>query len=62
MKAIQFDIWVASHASQFNLRDKYKPSDVYNPLAFADNKDYIAALNDLQKQYDDKLKKDAVQK
>ncbi len=59
MKNIQFDIWLASHASQFSLHDKYKPGDAYNPLAFADKKGYDAALNDLQKQYDEKLKEDA---
>lgn len=59
MKNIHFDIWVASHASQFNMHDKHKPGDAYNPIAFADQQGYDAALNDLQKAYDDKLQKDA---
>lgn len=59
MKNIEFDIWVASHASQFNMHEKHKPGDAYNPMAFADKKGYDAALSDLQKQYDEKMKKDA---
>ncbi len=59
MKNISFDIWLASHASQFKLHDKHKPGDAYNPAAFIDQAGYDAALNDLQKQYDEKIKKDA---
>jgi len=58
MKNISFDIWLASHASQFELHNKHQPGDAYNPVAFIDQAGYDAALNDLQKQYDDKLKKD----
>ena len=54
MKNISFDIWLASHASQFRLHDKHKPGDAYNPDAFIDKRGYDAALNDLQKQYDKK--------
>lgn len=56
MKGLQFDIWLAAHASQFNLNDKHKPSDAYNPAAFIDPKGYAAALADLQKQYENKMK------
>ncbi len=59
MKNISFDIWLASHASQFKLHDKHKPGDAYNPAAFIDQAGYDAALSDLQKQYDEKIKKDA---
>jgi len=54
MKKLSFDIWVASHASQFNLHSKHQPGDVYNPAAFIDKAGYDAALSDLQKQYDEK--------
>jgi len=57
MKHIRFDIWLASHASQFDLHEKYKPGDVYNPAAFTDQQGYDAALSDLQKQYDEKMQK-----
>jgi metallo-beta-lactamase class B len=56
MKNISFDIWLASHASQFKLHDKHKPGDAYNPAAFTDQPGYDATLSDLQKQYDEKLK------
>ena len=59
MKNLSFDIWVASHASQSKLHDKHKPGDPYNPAAFIDRQGYDAELNYLQKQYDEKLKKDA---
>jgi metallo-beta-lactamase class B len=55
MKNISFDIWLASHASQFNLHTKHKPGDAYDPAAFIDRAGYDAALSDLQKQYDKKL-------
>ena len=61
MKNIKFDLWLASHASQFKLHGKHKPGDAYNPAAFIDQVGYDTALNDLQKQYDEKLKKDAQQ-
>lgn len=56
MKNITFDIWLASHASQFKMHDKHKPGDAYNPAAFIDQAGYDAALNDLQKEYDEKMK------
>lgn len=59
MKNIQFDIWLAAHASQFNLQQKHPPGSAYNPSAFMDKEDYYAELSELQKKYDDKLKKDA---
>jgi metallo-beta-lactamase class B len=57
MKNISFNIWLASHASQFKLHDKHKPGDAYNPAAFKDQAGYDKAISDLQKQYEEKLKK-----
>jgi metallo-beta-lactamase class B len=51
MKKLKFDIWLASHASQFDLYSKHKPGSVYNPTAFIDRKGYDEALNGLQDQY-----------
>lgn len=61
MQHLNFDIWVASHASQFNLHDKHKPGDAYNPLVFADRKGYEDALNDLKEVYEEKIKKETQQ-
>jgi len=55
MKNLSFDIWLASHASQFNLHRKHKPGDAYNPAAFIDRAGYDAALKDLQEAYDKKM-------
>ena len=55
MKSISFDIWLASHASQFNLHDKHHPGDAYNPSAFKDQPGYDKAISDLQKEYEKKM-------
>ena len=51
MKALQFDIWLASHASQCNLHAKHKPEDGYNPHAFEGRKDYDLELAELEAQF-----------
>jgi len=56
MKTLTFDIWLASHASQFNLHTKHQTGDDYNPSAFIDQTGYENELNDLQKQYEKKVK------
>jgi metallo-beta-lactamase class B len=56
MKNISFDIWLASHASQFSMHTKHKPGDAYDPAAFVDQTGYDAALGDLQKQFDRKMR------
>ena len=55
MKNIPFDIWLASHASQFKLHDKHKPGNAYNPAVFKDQAGYDTAISDLQKEYEKKL-------
>ncbi len=61
MKDIKFDLWLASHASQFKMHHKHKTGDAYNPAAFIDQAGYDTALSDLKKQYEEKLNKDAQQ-
>ena len=56
MKNISFDIWLASHASQFKMHTKHQPGDGYNPAAFKDQAGYDAAIKDLQNAYENKLK------
>ncbi len=55
MKVLKFDIWLASHASQFGLYTKHKPGAAYNPAAFIDRKGYDAELKDLQDQFAKKI-------
>jgi metallo-beta-lactamase class B len=52
MKRLSFDIWLSSHASQFNMHSKHKPGDAYNPDAFIDRAGYDAALANIQRHYD----------
>jgi metallo-beta-lactamase class B len=56
MKNLHFDIWLASHASQFHLHDKHKPKDAYNPAAFFDQIGYDKAMKELESEYGEKLK------
>ncbi|MDE3253801.1 MAG: subclass B3 metallo-beta-lactamase [Bacteroidota bacterium] len=58
MKKISFDLWLASHASQFHLHDKHHPGDTYTPYAFKDQKGYETALSELQKAYQEKREQD----
>lgn len=51
MPRIHFDIWLAAHASQFDLHKKHHPADPYNPMAFADRAGYDAALREEQKEF-----------
>ncbi|MCF0055227.1 subclass B3 metallo-beta-lactamase [Dyadobacter sp. CY356] len=56
MKHLSFDIWLASHASQFDLTEKHKPGDAYNPAGFFDKKGYDQQISELQGDFDEKMK------
>ncbi|ANH83852.1 subclass B3 metallo-beta-lactamase [Niabella ginsenosidivorans] len=58
LKKLSFDLWVASHASQFGLQKKHPPFSKYNPLAFADKKGYEAMVDGLSRAYQKKLEQD----
>jgi metallo-beta-lactamase class B len=49
------DIWVSSHAGQFNLHKVYKPGDPYNPSRFGDLAAYKAKITGLQAAYEKQL-------
>jgi metallo-beta-lactamase class B len=49
------DIWVSSHASQFNLHQVYKPGDAYNPARFGDLSAYKAKIAGYQAAYEKQL-------
>lgn len=57
MKKLSFDIWLSSHATQFEFHTKHKPGDGYNPGAFIDRKGYDKSLNELEAEYLKKIKK-----
>ncbi len=58
MKKLDFDLWVASHAGQFNLHKLRQPNDSYNPAIFGDKETYFEYLNDLESDYQKKLKEE----
>jgi len=49
------DIWVSSHAGQFNLHQVYKPGDPYNPARFGDLAAYRAKVDGYMKAYQKQL-------
>jgi metallo-beta-lactamase class B len=57
-KAMKFDVWLASHASQFRMHEKYQPGDPYNPDRFVDPAGFLASVEKLEKAYLDQLAKE----
>ena len=55
LKKLSFDLWVSSHASQFEMHSKHKPGEAYNPQAFMDRKGYDKAVSDLEEKYRKKM-------
>lgn len=55
MKGLSPDIWVSSHAGQFNLHQVYKPGDAYNPARFGDLAAYKAKITGYEKSYNEQL-------
>jgi metallo-beta-lactamase class B len=49
------DIWVSSHAGQFNLHQIYKPGDPYNPARFGDLAAYRAKIEGYDQAYHKQL-------
>ncbi len=47
-KALTIDVFLASHASQFKMHDKYRPGDPYKVDRFVDAAGYRAAVDDLE--------------
>ncbi|MGQ7856171.1 PEDO-2 family subclass B3 metallo-beta-lactamase [Pedobacter sp. WC2501] len=56
MKKLDFDLWVASHASQFDLHNKRKSGDPYNPKVFMDKSVFFKNLQDLENDFLEKIK------
>jgi metallo-beta-lactamase class B len=54
-KDMSIDIWLASHAGQFRMHEKYKPGDAFNPERFVDPAGFKAAVQQLEKAYLDQL-------
>jgi metallo-beta-lactamase class B len=50
-KEIKIDVFLASHAGQFKLHQKYQPGDSYNPDRFVDPQGFQAEVARLEKTY-----------
>jgi metallo-beta-lactamase class B len=61
-KDMQIDVWLASHASQFKLHEKYKPGDPFNPDRFVDPRGFKAAIEQLEKTYLEQLARERAPK
>ena len=57
-RAMTIDVFLASHASQFRMHEKYKPGDPYNPDRFVDPKGFMDAVRRLEKAYLDQVAKE----
>jgi metallo-beta-lactamase class B len=47
-KALPVDVFLASHASQFGMHDKYQPGNAYDASRFVDPQGYLAAVERLE--------------
>ena len=54
-KALEVDVWVAAHGSQYGLHDKYVPGMEYSLETFIDPEGFLAAVERLEKLYVDQL-------
>jgi metallo-beta-lactamase class B len=61
-KDLPIDVWLASHASQFKLHEKYKPGDPFNPDRFVDPQGFKAAVEQLEKTYREQLARERAPK
>jgi metallo-beta-lactamase class B len=54
-KALPVDVFLASHAAQFRLHEKYKPGDSNDPIRFVDPAGFRAAVERLEAIYREQL-------
>ncbi|MCY3843006.1 MAG: subclass B3 metallo-beta-lactamase [Acidobacteria bacterium] len=54
-KALDIDVWVAAHGSQYSLHDKWEPGMPYDPDRFVDPDGFLAAVERLERLYQDQL-------
>ncbi|HEX7139589.1 MAG TPA: subclass B3 metallo-beta-lactamase [Vicinamibacterales bacterium] len=61
-KDMQIDVWLASHASQFRMHEKYTPGIAYDPQRFVDPDGFRKAVDALEKTYLEQVAKDKAAK
>jgi metallo-beta-lactamase class B len=57
-RALSLDVFLASHASQFRMHQKYKPGDTYSPTRFVDPDGYRSGVANLERAYQAQLARD----
>jgi metallo-beta-lactamase class B len=55
LRAAQYDILLAAHASQFGLHDKYAPGAAHNPEKFVNREELKARVDEYEKLFHEKL-------
>ena len=50
-KAMDVDVWVAAHNSQYNMHEKYQAGQAYSPDNFVDRAGFIRAVEELEQRY-----------
>ena len=45
-KQMEVDVWVAAHNSQYNMHEKYRSGQVYNPQTFVDPEGFLRAIEE----------------
>lgn len=55
LRKIRFDIFLAAHASQFDMHEKYKTGESYNPDRFVDHELFLKNLGELEKVYEERM-------
>ncbi len=54
-RAMEVDVWVAAHASQYGLHDKYRPGDAYSPDTFVDPEGFRKLVAHYEKLFEEQL-------
>ena len=57
-KQLTPEVWLSSHAGHFNLHEKYKPGDAYDPNRFIDPAGYKEKIAKYEKLFNDQLAKE----
>ena len=50
-KAMDVDVWVPAHKSQYNFHEKHRAGQVYNPDTFVDPDGFVRAVERLEQAY-----------
>ncbi len=54
-KAMDVDVWVAAHGTQYGLADKHRPGQPYSPDTFVDPAGFLAEVERLEQIYLDQV-------